>query len=425
LFCILLASIEEDMEAHRNDTEVDTMPHRWPDDTNYILWELDVLDRDCASCGRMMHVCDHRYRRFFTLEGPVRLVCKLNHCPDPDCPGHAKTKSPETEPSIALPAWAIGWDVFCWIGHRRFSRHWSIPQICHELVDSYAIKLSEPCIGLYIQRYQTMLAARQQDFEAMQRQYEGVDDIILTIDGLQPEKGHETLYAVRELTQKRVWFAVPLISATEAEVRRLIAQAKQWAERLGKRVVLWMSDKQDAFLKGIAVEFPGVPHRYCNNHFLRDVAKPVLEADSHAKVQMRQKVRGLRGIEQSVLKQRRGMAEEESQASPQSSIVIETADTAHVALAEEEPAGDVVLAYCAVVRGILNDDQGGPLHPPGLRMAQALNEVRQSIQRNMDAKKGGSLKSNSAAWPTASTKAWTRSNPSRMCSGNRSRRSKR
>jgi hypothetical protein len=393
------------MEAHFNDTEVDTMPHRWPANTDYIVWELDVLDRDCTSCGRMMHICDHRYRRFFTLEGPVKLVCKLNHCPDPDCPGHAKTKSPEMEPSIALPAWAIGWDVFCWIGHRRFSRHWSIPQICHELVDSYAIKLSEPCIGLYIQRYQTMLAARQQDFEAMRRQYEGVDDIILTIDGLQPEKGHETLYAVRELTQKRVWFAVPLISATEGEVRRLIAQAKQWAEMLGKRVILWMSDKQDAFLKGIAVEFPGVPHRYCDNHFLRDVAKPVLEADSHAKVQMRTKVRGLRGIEQSVLKQRRGMAEEESQASPQSSIVIETADTANVALAEEEPAGDVVLAYCAVVRGILNDDQGGPLHPPGLRMAQALNEVRQSIQRNMDAKKGGSQKSNSAAWPVASTGA--------------------
>ena len=30
----------------------------------------------------------------------------------------------------------------------------------------------------------------------MRRQYEGVDDIILTIDGLQPEKGHETLYVV-------------------------------------------------------------------------------------------------------------------------------------------------------------------------------------------------------------------------------------
>jgi hypothetical protein len=312
------------------------------------------------------------------------------------------------EATIALPAWAIGWDVFCWIGHRRFSRHWSIPQIGHELSDSYGIVLTEPCIALYVQRYQTMLAARQQDFEVLRRQYEGVDDIILTIDGLQPEKGHETLYVVRELTQKRVWFAEALLSATAGEVQRLIAQAKQWAEILGKRVILWISDKQDAFVTGIAAEFPEVPHRYCDNHFLRDAAKPVLDADSHAKVQMRKKVRGLRGIEQSVLKQRRQMTQEQSQALPPFSIEIEAANPDTAPRAEEEPAGDVILGYCAVVRGILNDDQGGPLHPPGLRMAEALNEVRDSIQRNLDAKKGGSQKSNSAAWPTASTGVWTR-----------------
>ena len=146
-----------------------------------------------------------------------------------------------------------------------------------------------------------MLAARQQDPEALRRQYQSVGEIILSIDGLQPEKGHETLYVVRELTQKRIWFAEPLLSATADEVRRLIAQARQWAESLGKPVALWLSDKQDAFVTGIAAEFPEVPHRYCDNHFLRDLAKPVLEADSHAKVQMRKKVRGLRTIEQAVL----------------------------------------------------------------------------------------------------------------------------
>lgn len=55
----------------------------------------------------------------------------------------------------------------------------------------------------------------------------------------------------------------------------------------------------------------------------------------------------------------------------------------------DDPATDVVLAYCTAVRGILNDDQGGPLHPPGLRMAEALQEVRASIQRNLDEEKGG------------------------------------
>ena len=78
-----------------------------------------------------------------------------------------------------------------------------------------------------------------------------------------------------------------------------------------------------------------------------------------------------------------------------------------------DPADDVVLDYCAAVRGILNDDQGGPLHPPGLRMAEALNEVNESIQRNVEAKKGDSRRSNSAAWPAASRGAWTKSKSSR------------
>ena len=165
----------------------------------------------------------------------MELVCKLNHCPDPHCAGHARTKSPELEIGIAPPKWAIGWDVLCWIGHRRCSRHWSITQIQAELSDAYAIKLSADSLARYIRHYQIMLAARQQDPVALRRQYQGVDAIILSIDGLQPEKGHETLYVVRELTQKRVWFAEPLLSATADEVRRLIAQAREWAARWASR----------------------------------------------------------------------------------------------------------------------------------------------------------------------------------------------
>jgi hypothetical protein len=343
----------------------------------------------------------------------VELVCKLNHCPDPRCPGHTKTKSPEIEATIAPPHWAIGWDVFCWIGHRRCSRHWSVSQIQTELLDAHGIKLSVAAISQYIQRYQIMLAARQQDPEALRRQYESVDEIILSIDGLQPEKGHETLYVVRELTQKRVWFAEALISATEDEVRRLIAKAKEWAESLGKTVVLWVSDKQDAFVKGIAAEFSGVDHRYCENHFLRDLAKPILEADSHAKVQMRRKVRGLRKIEQAVLKYHCPAAGETPGANDAEATATVMAEPASPLSPVEDSACDVVLEYCATVRGILNDDQGGPLHPPGLRMADALNEVRESIQRNLDEKKGGSQKSNSTGWRAASTGVWTRSGPSK------------
>jgi hypothetical protein len=401
------------------------MSYAWPKDADFTLWELDVLDRDCPVCGRRMHICDHRYRHFHTLEGPVELVCKLNHCPDPNCPGHVTTKSPELEITLAQPKWAIGWDVFCWIGHRRCSRHWAISQIQSELLDRYDIKLSEDSLARYIRHYQIMLAARQEDPEALRRQYEAVDEIILSIDGLQPEKGHETLYVVRELTQKRVWFAEALISATADEVRRLIAQAKEWADGLGKPVVLWLSDRQDAFVTGIAAEFPDVPHRYCQNHFLRDVAKPVLELDSHAKVPMRKKVRGLRKIEQAVLKRHDVETSENPAGDDAQATITVTVDPADPPQPAADPAGAVVLDSCAAVRGIRNDDQGGPLQPPGLRMAEALDEVRESIPRNLDEKKGGSRRSNWTAGPVASTAVSMKLRPSKRRSATTSKTSRR
>jgi hypothetical protein len=374
------------------------MPYHWPKDTDFARWEIDVLHRVCSVCGRTMYICDHRYRHIHSLEGPVELVCKLNHCPDRACPGHHRTVSPELEVTIALPKCAIAWDVLCWIGHRRCARHWSIAQIQGDLWDTYRIRLSADSLTRYVRQYQTMLAARQEDPTALRRQYAATKAILLSIDGLQPEKGHETLYVVRELTQKRVWFAEPLLSATASEVRRLLAKAREWAAALDTPVALWLSDRQEAFVTGIAAEFPEVPHRYCANHFLRDLAKPVLEADSHAKVQMRKKVRGLRAIEQVVLKQQTEMPAldfvGEASVATADAAVIPPAVAAAPGSAPG-PAAAVVLEYCAAVRGILNDDQGGPLHPSGLRMAEALSEVRVSIQRSLDEKKGGSQRNNS------------------------------
>jgi len=182
------------------------------------------------------------------------------------------------------------------------------------------------------------------------------------------------------------------VSSSAPEVRRLIARAREWAERLGKKVRLWISDKQDAFLTGIAAEFPDVPHRFCQNHFLRDVAQPLLEADSHAKVRMRSKVRGLRAIEKDLLAAQR--AEElrtETDAIPsedQPSAPLAAAATNKNTPATQSSANAVVLDYCTAVKGILNDDQGGPLHPPGIRMVEALQSVRESVDRCLATKKG-------------------------------------
>jgi hypothetical protein len=268
-----------------------------------------------------------------------------------------------------------------------------------------------------------------------------------------------------------------LLSSSADEVQRLIAKAKDWTQQLAKPVQLWMSDKQDAFVKGIEAEFKDVPHRYCQNHFLRDLAKPMLEKDSHQKVQMRKKVRGLRDIEKQVLEDRRQAqvesaaalaaatvsrppagcctAAESSTVESQTSSVITAADDSATASAGAsgvletaggqaapasapaacattipaaavvevgDEAGQVVLDYCAAVRGILNDDQGGPLHPPGIRMAEALQEVSESLARNLEAKKGGAARSGCASSRAASRGDCKRSPRSKSGSRSMSRR---
>ena len=323
------------------------------------------------------------------------MKVQIRRCDDASCREFGRRVGAEVEAAVAPPFWTVTWDLFAWMGQRRFSRHWSVPQIRSELLDRFSLTVSDDWIEHYLREYQVIVAGRESDLGRMKGEYADVEDVILTIDGLQPEKGHETLYVVRELRKQRVWFAAPLLSSATPEVYQLFVRAKEIAEALGKPVRGWMSDKQQAFVTCIGELFPGVAHRYCNNHFLRDVAKPILEKDSHAKVQMRRKVRGLREIEKRMLADARAQEHVES-AAPKVSMgpadkaapVIHDANSPEVFDASSVQR-EVVLDYCGAVRGILNDDQGGPLKPPGVRMDAALGEVQDSIERLVAAKKGG------------------------------------
>ena len=92
----------------------------------------------------------------------------------------------------------------------------------------------------------------------------------------------------------------------------------------------------------------------------------MLEADSHAKVKMRRTVRGLRTIEREVLQQRRPIAAAAPAVAPAATTpgtqppanqVVQDVPTTTASPAD---AGKVVLDYGSAVRGLLNDDQGGP-----------------------------------------------------------------
>ena len=159
------------------------MSHQWPAETAFRRMDLYVRDQACRFCEADLHVCSHRKRRLFTLQGPWLLVVRLGHCPDPGCQGYHGTVSPREEMAIAPPRLTVAWDVFAWIGHRRCARHWSVPQICAELSDGHTIDLSEDAVEDYVRQYEVMVAARHTDLEQMRRAYAQTKSLVLAIDG--------------------------------------------------------------------------------------------------------------------------------------------------------------------------------------------------------------------------------------------------
>ena len=122
------------------------MAYRWPAGRVCNRLTFDVEDRSCPVCGRSMHGCDHRYHPLWTFQGATQVSNRLVRCPDPSCESRGRTFSPEAALSISMPRWCVGWDVWCWLEHRRFARHGSVPQLRLEVHDTHRIQWSDDAI---------------------------------------------------------------------------------------------------------------------------------------------------------------------------------------------------------------------------------------------------------------------------------------
>ena len=117
-----------------------------------------------------------------------------------------------------------------------------------------------------------------------------------------------------------------------------------------------VSDGQHSIRKAVAEVFPGVPHQLCRFHFLREAARPIYEADRHAKKELKKKVRTIRGIERRTE-------------------------------GRDDPEAEAVRGCCAAVRRALTDDGRPPVVASGLQLEDRLEAVAASLDRA--AAKGG------------------------------------
>jgi len=302
--------------------------------------DLTVHTRTCPTCGGTLWAVATVGRTAVTLEGLIRLRLQIRRCRNPQCPRHKLCLRPEQEGRFALPQHEFGLDVIALIGQLRHASHRSVPESHAELVRR-GVPIGTRSVGNLLDRYDELLALALADAARRRRGTAAAGTVVLAIDGLQPDVGHDVLWVLRACLSGEVLLAKSLLSSTQDDLAGLIGEVKPtWAVP----IVGVVSDGQDAIRKAVKRALAGVPHQLCQWHYRREAAKPVYEADRHAQVQLKKKVRGIRPIERKV----EGRADAEA---------------------------DVIRGYGAAVRSALTDDGRPPLEASALKLQKRLTEV--------------------------------------------------
>ena len=258
------------------------------------------IEHECPECHRTLHEAMTLTRRtVITLNG----VIKLNHagyrCPDVDCPGHQRTyRSPEAD-ALALPHFTFGLDVVLLVGRLRLGKHQTVDEVHQELLERLAplgVTISRREILYLFEAYCTLLRASSEakDDQEWLLQVKKNGGIIVSVDGIQPEKGNETVYVVRDALTGRVLAAEQVTSSETAVMKALLAPVVA----LGVKVLGTITDAQESELKAVKNLWPQVPHQVCQFHALRDASQGAFEADKKIRTAMRKhlqpKVRAVR-----------------------------------------------------------------------------------------------------------------------------------
>src|SRR3712207_3585257 len=259
-------------------------------------YRLEPCQRHCPGCGATARVAYHDRRTVATLDGLYRLVLVVRRCRNPVCPRYRRPYRPEEEGGWALPHGEFGLDVIALVGHLRYAEHRSVPEI-HRALVARGVGIAERSVTEQLRRYEELVALRLANHTQLQERLAQQDQVILALDGLQPDVGHEVLWVLRDCLSGEVLLARSLLGATEDD---LVPLLREVAEALPVPIRGVISDGQHSVRNAVRTALPDVPHQLCQYHYLREAAKPIFEADRHAKVLLKKEVRGVRPIERAL-----------------------------------------------------------------------------------------------------------------------------
>jgi uncharacterized protein with PIN domain len=295
----------------------------------------------------------------------VKVIHTGYRCPNVQCSAPKRTYRSAAADALALPGFTFGLDVLILAGQLHFGQHRTLDEVHEEIKERLALhqaSISRREVLYLFDAFTTLLRAASDAASDQEwlREVEHNQGIIVSIDGIQPDKGNETIYLVRDALTGRV-LAAENVSSSETEVmKRILAPVSA----LPVQVLGTISDAQESEELALQELWPQVPHQVCQYHVLREASRAAFEQDGALRREMRQQVM------RKVRKLRRSL----DQQIPQ------------VTAAEAEQL-TVLKEYAQGVQTALNFDGTLPFGYAGIEGAEALDEVATSLETL--GKKGG------------------------------------
>jgi hypothetical protein len=302
-------------------------------------------------------------------------------CPNSDCP-HPRTvyRSAQAE-SLTVKGSTYGLDVVVHIGHLWLHEHRNRSEIHALLRDR--VPLSERHVQNLFETYLALLRCDQtRTIAQLPALAQTQGGLVLSLDGLRPENGNESLYVLREVLSGLVLWADCLQEADQTT----LAAALQPVADLHLPILGVISDIQPSIRLAVAAALPEAPHAFCHLHVLREAAKPIFAADRFMKKKIKITVRGLRSVERAVEKESAVTPITQSAAASPAKALTETdkvGSQAHVSAPAPAAIRDAALVVRDVAWGMRQTLlEGGqtPFQLGGLRIYQDLDALGQTVE---------------------------------------------
>lgn len=232
----------------------------------------------CPICrDKLVKKYNTKEKTVITLKG--KLICweRVLKCRNKECQGNSMSFHSAEFKGLTLAGMNFGIDVVAREGELRFEEHKTIEEVVDSLQE-YGIYTNGATVSKHSDKYLALLSGYQQEkLEEIRQALAKQGGYVLHIDGTVSVKT-KTLYIFRDNVSSTTLYAALARDGTD-DVKPLVQYVKDtFGEPLGV-----VSDMQKAIIESVAEVFPGIPHQYCQYHFLKNVGNAILK-EKHQQV---------------------------------------------------------------------------------------------------------------------------------------------